>query len=194
MAPTPYTPSGQLDIIYTVSGLEHRIQYPVDIVFSGGAWNAVSHRAGGTDLDVPTLAQDVWTLIRPFYTNAVGAASFLLQQRDVNIFIPVENGSLSGVGSGSGVLQLGTQATFTFRDVNQFLARHQFAETIFPSPDRATRAAATGAIDAYWDAFDTPAAGDPGDYIVSRADHVMQRGLFLTTASNRKIRRARGLV
>jgi len=194
MAPTPYTPSGQLDIHITVSGLPHVVQLPVDVVGSPGAYFVVNHQPGGSNQTGDVVGQEWWDIVKQQYHTGVAAPTWELQLRDENIFIPVDGGSLTGAGTNSGAPGLGFAATLTFRDAEQHLARVQLPETSNNALSRSQYAGLGADVQQLVDAYTISTVGqDVRDFVMTRADLAAERFLWYTNTPNRKIRRARGL-
>jgi len=194
VAPTPYTPSGQLDIIIVVSGLTHRVQLPVDVVESGGSWYVVNHQPAMSNEPGDVVGQLWWDIVRQQYHTGVAAPSWELQQRVGTAFIPVDGGSLASAGSNAGAPALGWQATLTFRDAEQHLARVQLAETSNGTLNKSQYSALGADVQQLIDAYITSTGGDDvRDFVMTRADLPTTRFLWYTNTPNREIRRARGL-
>lgn len=194
MAPTPYTPNGQLDIHIVVSGLAHVIQLPVDITGSPGAYFIVNHQPGGSNQDGAYVGQLWWNLAKTQYPSAVTAPTWELQSYDSGAFTPVDGGSLTGAGTNGGSAALGFQATFTFRDLTQHLIRLQLPETANGALSRSQYAGLGSDTKALIDSYVVSTIGaDVRDFVRSRADDTPDRFLWYTNTPNRKIRRARGL-
>lgn len=193
MPPTPYLPNGQLDIHIVVAGLPHVIQIPVSPIEVGGTWFLGNLVGGFDDAEAADAAQNFWDYVRAVYPTATPAATWVLQERDENIFIPVDGGSLTGTGaSGAGAAQ-GFQATITFKDEEQHLARLQLPETVDNTLQHVPYGGMSASIQAIVDAYLTPANKDEmGNWALTRANLPYDRVLNYTNTSNRKYRRARG--
>jgi len=197
MAPTPYTPNGQLDIVLVVSGLTHRVQLPVQIEEFAGVWTCLAQKAGAANALPSAVAAQFWALAKALYTAAVAAPTWELQLRDENIFIPVDGGTTAGgAGTSGGTLALGCQTTITAKDVEQHLARLQLPESTVGFPQREGGSSAIAALQALLvDLLDHDiAAVALGDFVVTRNALVWDRILHSTTSTNRQFRRARGYV
>jgi len=195
MPPTPFTADGVLRINYEVTSLEHQIDFYVDVTDMGGGTYEVTRNPPltGTDPAVD-VGEAIWGLIRKFWTSAVPAPTWELLRRDENILIPVSGGSLTGTGNGTGTLRLAQAMTITFKDVNQYLMRCQFAETIFAAPSHDAVGGVNADIDV-WTAsmIATPDGTELSSWVRVRTGNRPVRGLFVSVDTNDKFRRARGL-
>lgn len=194
MAPTPYTPSGQLDIILTVSGLTHRVQLPVDVAEAGGTWYVVNHQPGGSNVTGDVIGQMWWDFVKAVYYTAVTAPAWELQERDENVFITRAGGTLTGSGTNASVPALGYAWTITGKDATQHLARLQLPETSQGVFAHGTYASLPTELQDLIDSYTIPTiSGELHDFVMTRNDEPWERMLFHTNTGNRIIRRARGL-
>lgn len=196
MAPTPYAPDGRLDIFIPVPGAApHRVQLPVDIVaFSSPT--TLSHTVTPVlSIDTATAAQQFWDLVKPMYNTAVTGANWVLYQRDVNIFVPIDAGALTGAGTSSNPTAVGMAYTFTFKDVDQYLQRIQIPETADILQRKYSQATIPSPYSTFvTDVLATSSTGvHIGDWLRTRSGIRPARFLFATNTGNRKLRRTRGL-
>lgn len=194
MAPTPYTPNGQLDIILVVSGLTHRIQLPVDITGSPGSYAVVNRQPLGSNQSGGYVGQLFWDKAKALYAGSVAAPEWELQAYDSGAFTPVDGGTLSGAGTNGGSPGLGWASTLTFRDDTQHLIRLVLPENCTSVLVKAQYSGLGADVKALIDQYVVSTVGaDVRDFVVSRADESPNRFLWFTNTPNRKLRKARGL-
>jgi hypothetical protein len=194
MAPTPYAPNGQLDIHLIVGGLPHVVQLPVQFAVVGSTYELLSDIPTDPNAAPADVAQEWWDEVKSFYPASVAAPTWVLQERIVNIFVPVDAGSCANAGTNGGAYAPGMVYTLTFRDREQHLARVQLPEIADPGQLRQQYAALNADVKALVDEYlDAASPGSFHHFIRTRAGLPYDRFLFLTNTSNRKIRRSRGL-
>lgn len=194
MAPTPYGASHQLDIHYTVDGLEHVVQIPVNSGSVGSPY-ALNEFTGGTIL-ASAAAADYADLFKPLLLATDTIDTYVLQEYDSGIFIPVESGALGVAGTGAGTPVLSLQFTMTFRDLNYKIIKHVWQEVLLDAPKKYVYPATTPApVDAFIaSALDHSTAGALGLWMRSRGGAIYLSVTGATTTFNRKLRRARGFL
>jgi len=194
MAPTPYTPNGKLRIQILITAKIRNVDIPVNIGFSAGEY-VVSTNWGTPAFDTPEdVGQAFWDLFKVEYPSGVPAASFVLYERLDNIFVPRASGDLTGAGTGTGTVKLGTQLTITFKDDDQHLQRLQLPETIEVSPQHLPISSVGGGIAAIIDGYlEDSVAGSLGQWVVTRANQQPTRAIFVSTSENFKFKRDRGI-
>lgn len=192
MAPVPISATGKFTLLYNVPNLNHRLELFVDVVAVGSAWEIVNKVAGGANRSLAAFGQDVWDLLRPFWPAAVAAPTCLLERKSGISYIPVDSHALTGTGSGTGTVFVTSQVSYTFKDADNHRANVYFFETLYDAPNKIP-SPSTGLFSTVFAAItDQATASAIGNYVVSRGDKSLVRGLNATISLNRKLRRARG--
>src|SRR5579864_2553501 len=116
MAPVPYSALGKLTLNYTVVGLSHKVDFPVDPLLVAGVPFVLSRITLAYSMPAQTLADRIWLLAKTFYAAAVAAPSWVLYQRSGISFIPISGGAVGGGPGTGGATFLASQLSMTFKD------------------------------------------------------------------------------
>lgn len=140
LRPGPYT----LEFPQQFAELTHKLEFNCDVLgtpASGDAPSTIMMRdAGSTGLsDLATAANDLWGVIRPFFTPSTLCSTYTLWKRTLTTTerIFVSGGILTSPnGSGSGVNTPASQATYTLRSGAGGYLKVIFLEGLFTSSSR----------------------------------------------------------
>jgi len=195
MAPTPYDAPHQLDIHYTVGGLPHVTQIPCSAVLVGSFYN-LDLWSGGTRL-ASDCANDYAQLLKIFFNASDSYVQYVVQQYSSGIFIPLEVGSMSVVGTdGSNTHKLGFEDTLTFRDTRYLFVRHVVQESTLVGPQKYGYPVSglTGYNAFVESVLPGSAAANPiGEWMRSRGNFRIKSHVKTSVNTNKKLLRNRGL-
>jgi hypothetical protein len=194
MPPTPITADGLLTLQLEVASQPHEINMfcSLDAATDYETVLRNSPLSGSDPGD--TVAERFWLMIKHFWPSSVPAPGWVLSRRIDNIYVPVASGSCTGTGDASASIFLTSQATYSFRDTNQYLMRLQMPETIDIPPGKNTYGGMSGdAQDFVDDVLAAPDGTKLSTWIRVRTGTHPSRFLFFSSDINDKYRRARGL-
>jgi hypothetical protein len=197
---TPLTATAKISFSYRVMGLVHRLDTYM-------AYNDVLGQHQMVDRDGVTTvlwtlgAQYLWDKMRVLFhpTNVPSPAAISLFQRSGSFWNLIDVANLTGVGSGGDITGAGWQLTWVLRDTAFKKLRFIMLETLFASLDHTpTGESGQGNIEACTDMLDGEDvnASAPYRWMKSRGDRFLAAtGVVagLTSTTNQRIRRARGL-
>jgi len=120
---TPITATDQLDLIYTVSGVEHRLQMRCNVSGLSGGFYTLSQFSGSAIL-ASDAADMMFTLMAPLY-NSTDATfdGYELQKYDAGRYLPLEAQFAVTSPTGTAASGLAQQNTYTFRNADFQLIR-----------------------------------------------------------------------
>jgi len=193
MAPTPISVNGVLRLQLSVSDQDRHIDFFCNRTIADPL--LISSFAGSTfDSDGGVVGQALWNLFKPFYPAGVLAPSWILFEYDEGTMVPLDSGSLTGVGTATDPLRLATQCTMTFRSADRVEVRLQLPETIHTPPQKGLFSESVGMFAAILASYtDVPDGTTVNTWITARSGSLITRGLFVSVDTNDKYRRARGL-
>lgn len=195
MAPTPWNPSGRLDIVYGVDGLVHRTRFPVNTSNTTGPWLIEDFNTGAFDGNPGTIASQIWSFAQGWYPTSVAAPAWQLYQKSGISFIPVASGTVTGTGgTNTNPYAKCSEFTITFKDAANKLFKSVWLETVYGAPQKSIVNATPLSVANYIIEI-IRAGGSPqiGDYVRGRSGYVITRNLRWTVTLNRKLRRSRDL-
>ena len=194
MAPVPYTALGKLTLVYTVSGLTHKVDFPVDPLIVGGVGFVKSRITSTYSFPALSLADRIWSLAKAFYANTVLAPAWILYERSGISFVPIDSGAASGGAGTGGPVFLASQLSATFKDSANQRFNSYWNDTSWGPPAKGRVLGTNTTIDAYTSDFLPPAgSGSIGEGVVSRGDFGITRWTAWTISLNRRVRRERHL-
>lgn len=196
MAPQPYTASGRLTLEIAISGLVHKMRLPCDLHAPGSSPQTLTVFVGGGGFVLAsTAAQQLWTLLQPFYNTAIAPPTYVVEQNSGGVFVPLESAALSGNGTNSGANQLCSFFTMTFKSAANHKLKFVMPEHIVGALETLTYPTGNSSLDALLLDFTvTTGASDIGNWVRTRGDERITRIIKATNSYNKRIRRSRHLV
>lgn len=191
---TPYVPNGRMDIVYTVTGLTHKMRLPCSInTPTVGSANALNIRVpASTTVLASAAANHLWGLFNVFYDTSVTAGQYVLNVIGGGSAVPIESGVLTGAGSSGTPPAIASFVTATFKDVTNKKFKAIWAEQTYVPPFHKSYPTGTTALDTFLNDFlITTLTTSLGNWVQSRGGNALQRLTFVTIGLNKRIRRSR---
>lgn len=189
--PITYTPNGRLSIIISPTTLIHKLRIPTNISLPlTSPANLVIRNPPASVVLASVAAQSVWSQLRAIYNIATPAASYLLEQNFSGIFVPVETGALTGVGTNAGANNPAFLAILSFKDVLGHRLRIYVPESAAGTLFHQSRSQMGAALGGFADnVLAAVAASDIGNWGVSRGNSIIKTFSFVTSSANKRFRR-----
>ena len=197
MAPNPYIASGRMVFSAVVPAVTHEMHYACAIVADAlipSGYALLGNDVGVTHIDPQDAADQWWGIVKAFYSNAVTGATWQLESRTGDVFVPVAAGACAGGAGTGGTATLTSVVTTTFSDDQNFGVKFTFPETSFPLPYHTSLVADLTALGDFASSVlgrdaTTP---DVGAWARSRSSNTIELARFGNNTLSRRLRRLRG--
>lgn len=193
MAPTPITPNGQIDILYTESGFLHRAQMRVDIVSPGGSAPFDLVTSAGPAILWTAWVDIVVAKFKAIFSTSTTFTQAVLQHYTGGVYVQLDTYSLGIPGTSGSAAKLATQVTYTFKDTTNKTVKIALFEATYNAPNHIAYGFLDGASKAIVDSTLGLTAADIGNAFRGRGDNAMNRFVFQTISINKKLQRKRNL-
>jgi len=192
---TPITPTGRLEIKYSIYTLTHSPSFFVDLVQDGGSGDYVCVRPSGLNPLTPLqVAQRIWDLMRELLADDVLAPTYEAFLRVENAYVPVSSGTLVGGGTSTSQPSFCSGLTVSFADVENYRGKTVVFENQYTTPAKLGVSVLGPLVDAWYQAHvDTYTEGGFADYIRTRNGLQPYRLISWTNTAWASIRSERGL-
>jgi len=193
MAPTPYSTTHQIDIVYSFSGFTHRYQIPVNAELVGTVYNL--HRETMSDYLWTDAVDDFVALFKALFASTANIGFAVLQEYVAGSFVPVESYTVGVNGTHAGSNTVASQVTTVFRDTAFKFARSIALESVYVPPLKVAYPSTDASLDAFiGDLLPSASSANPlWEWVRSRGDRPYSTATFITLTFNRRLRRARGV-
>lgn len=196
MAPQPYTTNGRLTLQIDAGLSGHRMRFPC--VISTPVTlpsHLVVQNPPLTTVPTTACAQAAWDLIRPMYAPPTGLASYVLEQNFSGTFVPVDGAVLVGIGTAGGSNAIAGETTFSFKSAFNHALKLIVLESGNAPPYHKRYPTTTPVFDNFMaDVVNPGVSSHLNNWVVTRGGEFITRGISVTIALNKAVRRSRGLV